>query len=264
ANPMVQPRASKLPLASVAGFLRGDDPLDAWAGEAEETGLRVFAEACDGTVPRALVASLVEEGDGMGWADAAVPLAEWLRAARSCGAPGLDGEVEPWLEQVHAEAKVALVALRLFQSTRPLLQVDAAGSGRVVAPDASAVVTQSFALIYRWSALARSPVSVMGLRRGFRPSLGQRADGDWLLLREALQEDENAVDHLARFALAAAAVDPSPDTLRVMADAEAVTVAADGTFTVAPGAVVLARCGPFATRLRGAGGPPLADDRLTG
>ena len=35
ANPLVQPRSSLLPLASIAAWLRGDDPLGAWAAEAE-------------------------------------------------------------------------------------------------------------------------------------------------------------------------------------------------------------------------------------
>ena len=30
ANPMEQARASLLPLASIAAFLRGDDPVEAW------------------------------------------------------------------------------------------------------------------------------------------------------------------------------------------------------------------------------------------
>lgn len=35
ANPMIQPHASLLPLASVAAFLRGDDPVRTWSDEAE-------------------------------------------------------------------------------------------------------------------------------------------------------------------------------------------------------------------------------------
>jgi hyaluronoglucosaminidase len=264
ANPMVQPRASKLPLASVAAYLRGDDPLDAWATEAEATGLRIFAEACDGAVPRALVAALVDEGDGMAWADAGAPLAEWLKAARECQAPGLEDEVGQWVEQVRAEAKVGLAALRLVQATRPVVTVDEEGRGRAAAPDPSVVVMQAFSLIYRWPELARSPISVMGLRRGFRPSMGQRADGEWLLLREALQEDENAIDHLARFALDAAASDSSSGNgLRVMADGVEVPLGDDGSFQVSAGATVLVRSGPFATRRNGSGGPPLPDDRLS-
>jgi hypothetical protein len=52
------------------------------------------------------------------------------------------------------------------------------------------------------------------------------------------------------------------EPVRVMADGEEVDVAADGSFRVAPGATVLVRSGGLCTRLRGAGGPPLADNRL--
>ena len=57
ANPMVQPRRARLPLASIAAWLRGEDPAAAWAREADRLGWRVFAEACDGERPRALVAA---------------------------------------------------------------------------------------------------------------------------------------------------------------------------------------------------------------
>ncbi len=43
ANPMVQPLASRLPLSSVAAFLRGEDPFDAWRSEADELGMTAFA-----------------------------------------------------------------------------------------------------------------------------------------------------------------------------------------------------------------------------
>ncbi len=78
ANPMVQPRCSKLPLASIAAWLRGEDPLESWVEEAG--ALRVFAEACDGRVPAVLAADLVAEADGPQWASTASPLAEWLAA----------------------------------------------------------------------------------------------------------------------------------------------------------------------------------------
>ena len=55
ANPMVQPMASTLPLASIAGYLAGDDPEAAWQDAAGPW--RTFAEACDGDLPRRLVAA---------------------------------------------------------------------------------------------------------------------------------------------------------------------------------------------------------------
>ena len=99
ANPMVQPRANALPLASVAAFLRGEDPVAAWESEAERLDLRVLAEACDGEVPTALVAD-VEAGAPIG------PLRAWLDAAARCAAPGIEDEVGPWVDQVHAEVRL--------------------------------------------------------------------------------------------------------------------------------------------------------------
>ena len=107
ANPMVQPRCSRLPLASIAAWLRGDDPLTAWVEEAG--ALRVFAEACDGQVPGALAADLAAEADGPQWAAAARPLAEWLAAA-ALARPGLEEEAADWLRQVHREARLGLAA----------------------------------------------------------------------------------------------------------------------------------------------------------
>ena len=260
ANPMVQPRCSKLPLASVAAWLRGDDPDEAWAAEAGAA--RVFAEACDGTVPRALVAALVEEADGPGWPGAAARLATWLRDAAGCDAPGMGDEAAPWVEQVRAEAGAGLVALRLYQVTRPVVRIDGDGRGRAAPPDADAAVRLAFALAVRWGALRRSPVSVMGPRWGFRPSLGQRPGGGWRLLPEALQEDENAIDALARLAMGEAAHEPGPAPLWVGADGTEVEVGADGSFTVAPDAIVLARAGGAVTRTLVPAEPPVDDRRL--
>ena len=185
ANPMVQARSSKLPLASIAGWLRGADPEAAWLADAGEW--RVFAEACDGKVPRDLVETLVETGDGPDWQAPATALAEWLKRAATCEAPGLEGEAGPWLEQVHAEARVALEMLRLLQARTASDPFD---------------FEDAFRLLTDWSALRRSAVSVMGLRFGVRPAMGQRADGGWALGPAMVQEGENAVDRLARYALA--------------------------------------------------------------
>jgi hyaluronoglucosaminidase len=108
ANPMVQPMASKPALASIAALVRGDDPDAAWADVV--AGLRTFAEACDGAHPWDLVgAALAEVGSGPG-GEALDALEAWLRRRAACEAPGLEGEAEPWLDQVHAEAEVGLLA----------------------------------------------------------------------------------------------------------------------------------------------------------
>ena len=90
ANPMVQGRASKVALASIAAYGRGGDPESGW--RADLGPLRLFAEACDGDQPRALVAAVVA-GD-----PSPEPLAEleqWLVAAKDCSADGIGGRGRP-------------------------------------------------------------------------------------------------------------------------------------------------------------------------
>lgn len=200
ANPMVQPSASKLPLASIAGYLRGEDPDAVWRAEAGE--LLVFAEACDGEHPRRLVGAVRDLGRPV--PDTAVPpelreLERWLDRAAACTAPGLEGEVDPWLEQVHAEAEVGRCAVRLLHALH----------GRDDTRGRRDAFEQAMALAFLWPAVRRSEVTVMGPRCSFRPVLGQWPDGEWALRPDALTADENAVDHLARHALdALAARDP--------------------------------------------------------
>jgi hyaluronoglucosaminidase len=186
ANPMMQPRASKLPLASVAAWLRGEDPLDGWAREAEKLGLRVFAEACDGSVPQALVQHAVEwiDDDDDSWKKAVEPLRDWLKAAAECGAPGLEYEVEPWIEQVHAEARLGLDAIKLVKYAR---------DGKF-----AKALDQAFAVAVVWSAVRRAEKTVMGPRFGLQPMLGQRPDGTWSFNIESIIEDRNAIDALVR------------------------------------------------------------------
>jgi hyaluronoglucosaminidase len=187
ANPMVQPNASKVPLASIGAWLRGDDPLDAWAEAADELGVRVLAEACDGAVPGALVASTIEWIDEDDHADDHVAaLQAWLRAASTCEGGALGDEVARWVEQVRREARVGLEALAL---------IDAARAGRF-----DKVVERGFALGYSARELRTAPVSVMGPRWGLQPALGQRPDGTWAFHASSLLEGANAIDALVRAA----------------------------------------------------------------
>lgn len=257
ANPMVQPRASLLPLSSAAAWLRGDDPVAAWLAEAGD--LRTFAEACDGAVPAALVQSLAGAVDGPGWQQAAGPLGRWLTAAAACRAPGLEDEVGPWLAAVHREAAVAAEALLLLQACRPVVRLAADGRGRVAPPDDDAAARHAFTLLHDWPALRRSEPQVMGVRRGVQPALGQRADGRWSFLAGVLVEDRNAVDALVRLAFRALEGMAPPEPTFVTTDEEPVEVAEDGTFTVPAGATALALSGRVATLVRPPAAPPIGD-----
>ena len=197
ANPMTQPRSSLPALASIAGYLRGDDPVAAW--EADLGDLRTFAEACDGERPAQLVESALDAVGGLDLPsdlDALDELDEWLRAARSCGAPGLEGEAEAWVEQAHAEAAVGVVAVKLLR---------AASDPDGPLAERRRIAERALTLAYLWPPLRRSTVTVMGPRCSFRPVLAQGPDGEWRFRAAALTDDDNAIDRLVRAALARAA-----------------------------------------------------------
>jgi hypothetical protein len=181
-NPMVQPRASTLPLASVAAYLRGDDPAEAWRAEAGPW--RTFAEACDGRLARHLVEGAIAPGSGPAALD---ELAEWLGEAKDCTAPGLEDEAGPWIEQVHAEARIGRLAVRLL---RQLEDGPDAATGEI-----------AMALALGWQALRRSTVTVMGPRCSIRPMLWHDEDGEWHWDPASVTTDANVIDALVRSAL---------------------------------------------------------------
>jgi hypothetical protein len=180
ANVGLQARACTLPLASIAAWLRHADAQVAWEHEADALGWRVFAEACDGAVPRRLVAGLT---DGTVEPSA---VREWFLAAVDVSAPGLDDECAPWLEQVRYEARVAIRALDLLEASGSSGERDAVGP--------------PLALLVRWKRLQSATVQVMGPRMGIRPGIGQAADGSWRVLRSSLVTGVNAVDALCALA----------------------------------------------------------------
>lgn len=196
ANPMIQPRCSLLPLASTAAFLRGEDPEAAWRAEADRRGLRVFAEACDGALPRALV-DAVAGGRGPARREALEELGAWLDAAAEVEAPGLEDEAGPWVEQVRREAAVGRVAVALLRG----LDGDAG---------LHASTEQGLLLLYLWRDARRSAVTVLGPRLGLRPVLAQGPDGGWRFRAGCVEEDGNAVDALVRLALHELAAATSP------------------------------------------------------
>lgn len=197
ANPMTQPRASRLPLASVAGYLAGRDPVEAWRAAADELGCRAFAEACDGEVPRRLVAAVVSASPGAR-ADAIDGARRWLDGLDAYE-PGADlaPEVQPWIDQAGHEAGLWRACLRTLDALER-------GDGARASMDA-------LALLYLWPAVRTGTPVVMGPRLSFRPVLGQWPDGSWRYDARSLDEDRNATDQLVRFTLAeVGAWAPSP------------------------------------------------------
>lgn len=195
ANPMVQPRASLLPLASVASFLRGDDPALVWEREADDLDIRVLAEACDGVQPERLVELLIGSDGSDDWIDALAGLRAFAEAALDVEPGFLAGEAEPWVEQTHAEAGVMKQAVRVLEALRGVGK--RAGSGA----DPVGATEGAMALVALWQVARRSPTSVMGPRAGFRPVLSQHEDGSWRFHRASVQTDANATDRLVAYTL---------------------------------------------------------------
>ncbi len=174
ANPMVQPQSNRLPLASIAAFVSGEDPTSAWRQTAADLGWLAFASACDTDDARNAVAAATEGDLG--------PARALFTDASVCAAPGLEEEAELWLTQVHRDAKLALAAIDLLDGDRSV--------ERVLAVAAS------------WRASRRSKVTVFGPRCSIRPVLGQADDGTWAVDPSSIQADQNAIDDLVRHALA--------------------------------------------------------------
>jgi hyaluronoglucosaminidase len=187
ANPMVQPNASKLPLASTAAYLRGEDPDAAWREEATGLGLRAFAEACDGAHPRALVAQLrAARGDRR---SNLREVTEWLDLLETVDpSDDLAREIEPWHEQLQREVGL------WRRATKALDAVDRG--------DRDAATRHGFALLFGWGEVRRGDVAVMGPRFSLRPVFGQWPDGSWCYDERSVEEDLNATDELVRLALA--------------------------------------------------------------
>ncbi|MEY2570907.1 MAG: hypothetical protein QOE63_1257, partial [Acidimicrobiaceae bacterium] len=119
--------------------------------------------------------------------DHVAPLREWLQAAASCDAGRLGDEVGPWVEQVHAEARIGIEALKL---------IDHARAGRF-----DKVVEKGFRVGLGVGGLRKAALSVMGPRWSFQPALGQRPDGRWSFDASSVLDGRNAIDALATAAL---------------------------------------------------------------
>jgi len=262
-NALVQPRAGTLPLASIAAWLGGRDPEAAWREEADRLGWRLFAEACDGEVPRALAEAFVAEAGGIGWMDAMRPLVVWLKAASHCTAPGIEDEVGHFVDAVREEATLALRALRTFQSAQAVVRIDAGGHGRAAVQDEDATMVQIGRVVHQWRVARGRPEQVLGARLSTRVTMGPASTGGMTMGPGAVREDRSAVDAVVRAAIDAATDVPWPDGLHVLADNSEVAVADDGTFTVPPGSTVMVRSGRRATRASVPCEPPLDERRLS-
>lgn len=187
ANPMVQPRASKLPLASTAAFLRGENELRAWEDEADRLGLRAFAQACDGQFPRELV-DLVRNTSRVERVNRLAALESWLDDLDAfVPSESLAEEVGPWLDQARYEVGLWRAAARALRA----LERD----------DGDAATIEGLGMLYLWPRARRSNLTVMGSRCSFRPVFGQWPDGSWRYDARSVDENQNATDDLVRFAL---------------------------------------------------------------
>jgi hyaluronoglucosaminidase len=190
ANPSCQPRAAQVHLASAAAWLRGEDPERAWIEAADELRARTLAEACDGEVPRALVAEVVSVTDPGARERAGNALRAWLQSAAGCTGGELGDEVSAWVDQTRTDAGVGLAALDLLERC---------GWG-----DEDASPEAALGLALQWRAVRLATTTVMGTRFGLVVDFGQRPDGTWSVLPGAVVEGRSATDALVRAALVAA------------------------------------------------------------
>jgi hyaluronoglucosaminidase len=290
-NPMVQPRASKVALATVADYLRdpsGYEPDEAWARAIRDVGggraaaLDAVARACaDGPLLPAsqldaarLTDALVSALDGPDWAAPTASLRatfDGLRAAtRAWPADDpLGRELAPWLDQARLEADAALAALRLVQQVRPVATRTERGC-RAAAIDPEPAFLAVFGVLLAWSA-ARSGRDrvVLGPRFAVHPAIVPLPDGRGALdVGLALHENESVVDRLCRVALddydawRRAATEGADGGLQILTGARDVERQHDGTYLLAREETALVRSGARVTRLTPAGGPPFSDPRL--
>lgn len=279
-NPMLQPHASQVALATAADFLLAPEQYDSdesWSravgavGKSRAPALRAIAAACaDGPLlapedleAHTLVAELIDSAGGAGWPAAVGALRDHLASAQDArrewadaGDDPLAAELEPWLASAATEAEAGLAALRLIQQTYPIARVLRDGNGKAVGPDAELAVIHAFAAVYSWSAARRCTRVVFGPRFAVYPAVVQLDEGrPGLDVDLAVVEGRSAIDRLCRFALARyqAWARRPPAQLQVTVDGAAVAVEPNGAFS-APGArVVVVEAGPDATEVSGAG-----------
>ncbi len=290
-NPMTQPRASQIALATAMDFLRDPDGYDctaSWSSALAAVGgervepLTVLARACaDSPIAEPATLDLATRvralGDavrGPDWVAPVAALRAELQAARalteafpeSAGPDDpLAAEVGPWATAARRAAEAGLAALRLIQASRPVAVVDPSGRGRVVGPEPEAAMHAAFAVLYVWKGARADERVVYGPRFAIYTPVVQMADGSPALdARAALREDANAIDGLCRLALGTYdewRIDASTFALRVDVDGEDRAVAADGSFD-GRGSVITMSQGPATTRIVAGAALPFSDRRL--
>jgi hyaluronoglucosaminidase len=289
-NPMLQPHASEVALATAADFLCAPekyDPAASWSraiaavGKSRAPALQALAAACaDGPLlppehleANVLVTRLVDATTGPEWPEAMRAIRDHLAAAQDArrawadaGDEPLAAELEPWLAAAAVEAEAGLAALRLIQHTYPVAHISRDGNGKALGPDAELAMVHAFAAVFSWSAARRRKHVVFGPRFAFYPAVIQLDDGrPGLDIDLAVVEDQSAIDRLCRFALARyqAWAQRPPDPLRVTADGAPVAVATDGSFSAPGTKVVVVAVGPDASEIPTADAAlPFPDARL--
>jgi hyaluronoglucosaminidase len=212
-NPMLQPGASRVPLATAAAFLADPARYDAdaeWDRALVEVGgtrapaLAGIAAAC---ADSPLLASAELDAhrfvDAIARADPSERagaiatgqahfqfVKDAARAWADVPDDPLGQELQPWLVQARVEAKSALAALHLLEHL----------DGH--APDAESAVLHVFAVLFSWDRARTGDRVVFGARFAIVPAVVQLADGaPGLDVDLAITEDGNAVDRVCRYAL---------------------------------------------------------------
>jgi hyaluronoglucosaminidase len=288
-NPMLQPHASKVPLATAAAYLAdpsGYDPAAAWARALDDVGgpraaaLGALARACaDGPLAapgelalHELVEHVERDARDPGWPetlgharDELTALHDAAGAYAEAADDPLATELAPWLEQATREAEAGLAALRLVQATRPVAVREADGRGRAAAPDAEAAMIHAFGALFAWSGARQGRMVVGGPRFATYAAIVQLPTGEPALdIDLALREDASAIDRLCRFALHEYR-DALPDMgapLCARAGLDSYAVEPDGRFDVPPEVPIVVSWGRQLTRADAPSSPPFGDARL--
>ncbi len=222
-NPMTQPHASLVALATAMDFLRAPDEYDedaSWERAIADVGgehgaaLGTLARACaDGplSTPDRLdlagrVEQLAEAVATPAWPTAVDAIADELRAARALPetftGTALAEECAPWSVRARIEAEAGLAALRLIQQVRPVA-TRRGGQWMTAAPDPEFAMHHAFAVLYTWSGARADGNVVYGPRFALYTPVIQLADGSpGLDAAAAVRENGNAIDALCRVALA--------------------------------------------------------------